>query len=364
VVGDLPIAAPQPTADRWRIVRRIAIGAYVVVLVRQSFDQGVPIGKDRVIAWTCAALVCVSIGRPWRRMRQIALDWIPFALVLVAYDYSRGAADSLGLGVNFTPQLDADKLLFFGHVPTEWLQDHLFNVRLTALGQVSATGAVRWYEVVFDLVYLSHYLTAFVLAGVLWARERARFIAFACRFVTLSFAGFITYAVFPAAPPWMAAEEGYLPVTVGRIGGRGSRAIGLEFVRDLVDKGAQVSNLVAAVPSLHAGYATLVAIALWRSVPRWGRPLLAAYPVLMGLALVATGEHYVVDIILGILYALGVHALWNAIERRRRERQAAAQADDSSSASLEVTRPSAASFRRWAWTDWRARGTSSSTSPT
>ena len=68
--------------------------------------------------------------------------------------------------------------------------------------------------------------------------------------------------------------------------------------------GAQSANLVAAVPSLHAGFATLVAITLWERAPRWAKPLIAAYPVLMGFMLVATGEHYAIDILAGWIYAL------------------------------------------------------------
>ena len=244
-------------------MRRAALAIYLAVFVWALFAVGVPIGRERVIAWTCGALVCASIGKPWKQIGHLVIDWVPFALVLVAYDYSRGAADSLGLAVNWTPQINADKALFWGHVPTEWLQAHLYNTRLTLTGAVRATGTVQWYELLFDVVYLSHYLTSFVLAGFLWARERKRFVAFARRFVTLSFLGFATYAVFPAAPPWMAAQHGDLSPFVGRIGGRGLGQVGLTYVRDLVDKGAAVSNLVAAVPSLHAGYAALVAITLW-----------------------------------------------------------------------------------------------------
>jgi hypothetical protein len=83
----------------------------------------------------------------------------------------------------------------------------------------------------------------------------------------------------------------------------------------MIDTGTKTTNLVAAVPSLHAGYATLVAITLWQTVPRSWRPLLVLYPVMMGLMLVATGEHYVVDILLGVGYAFAAHLMWNHIER-------------------------------------------------
>ena len=49
-------------------------------------------------------------------------------------------------------------------------------------------------------------------------------------------------------------------------------------------------------------------------MPRWARPLVAGYPVLMGFMLVVNGEHYVVDILLGAAYTFGAHFLWNRIE--------------------------------------------------
>jgi membrane-associated phospholipid phosphatase len=69
------------------------------------------------------------------------------------------------------------------------------------------------------------------------------------------------------------------------------------------------------VPSLHFGFATLIAITLWHTWPRWTRPLLVGYPILMGFTLVTTGEHYVSDLLLGAVYAFIAHFAWNRIER-------------------------------------------------
>jgi hypothetical protein len=305
----------------WRPVRWTALACYVVVLVFWSDKYGVPIGHDIIFAWIFVGLTCASIGKSWKSILHMLIDWGPFLVVLIAYDLSRGWADNLGMTVHFTPQIDADKLLF-GGVPTEWLQAHLYHRAFASGGlgsslrvfSVQPVGPVQWYEVVFDLTYISHYLASFVLAALLWVKERARFQAFARRFTTLSFFGFVTYALFPAAPPWMAARDGYIDRSVGRMGGRGFAWLHLHPIGNLIDVGARSANLVAAVPSLHAGFATLVAITLWKRASKWVRPFIAAYPVLMGLMLVATGEHYVIDILLGAAYAFAVHAMWSRIE--------------------------------------------------
>ena len=45
------------------------------------------------------------------------------------------------------------------------------------------------------------------------------------------------------------------------------------------EHGKGYANDVAAMPSLHAAFALLFSLYLWRLVPRWWRPLLALYPV-------------------------------------------------------------------------------------
>ena len=95
--------------------------------------------------------------------------------------------------------IDFDRFVFFGQTPTEWLQ-----------ARIHEPGVISAWDVGFTLVYTSYFIVPFVLAGVLWARERPAFVAFMRRFVTLTLAGLATYILFPAAPPWMAAEMGLL----------------------------------------------------------------------------------------------------------------------------------------------------------
>jgi membrane-associated phospholipid phosphatase len=89
----------------------------------------------------------------------------------------------------------------------------------------------------------------------------------------------------------------------------------------LFSEGQSSVNLVAAVPSLHSAFTMLVALFLWNRVPwRWARPLLLLYPAAMGLTLMATGEHYFFDVLLGWVYAGAVMVGWAAWERARAAR--------------------------------------------
>ncbi|HEX6455071.1 MAG TPA: phosphatase PAP2 family protein [Solirubrobacterales bacterium] len=290
----------------WAAIRPYALAVYFLALVLWSAHYGIPVQRELVILWTCGALACVSIGRPLREILQLALDWLPIVAVFWAYDLTRGAADSLGIGVHFHPMIDFDRL-FFGEVPTVWLQDRLY-----------APGVVRWWEVAFTLVYTSYFIVPFVLAGWLWARDRLGFKRFTRRLVTLALAGLTTYVLFPAAPPWMAAEAGLIG-EVHRNTGRGWEVLGIGTA-ELFSKGQAASNMVAAVPSLHSAFTMLVALFLWGRVRQRLRPLLLLYPLAMGLTLMATGEHYFFDIVLGWIYAGAVMAGWAWWERRREPR--------------------------------------------
>jgi hypothetical protein len=288
----------------WALARRVALCLYLVVLVAWSATYGIPVQRELVIAWVCGALACASIGRSPRRVLQLVLDWMPIVAVLLAYDFTRGAADSLGIGVHLHPMIDFDRFVFLGETPTEWLQAHLHE-----------SGVVNPWDVGFTLVYTSYFIVPFVLAGFLWARERPAFLAFTRRLVTLALAGLLTYMLFPAAPPWMAAEMG-LVEGVQRTTAEGWQVLGVGTA-GLFSKGQGSANLVAAVPSLHSAFTALVAMFLWRRVRPPLRPLLALYPLAMGLALIATGEHYFFDVLLGWLYAGAVMAAWGWWEARR-----------------------------------------------
>lgn len=288
----------------WPAVRGAVLGAYLVALGVWSARYGIPIQRELVIAWTCGALACASLGRPPRQILQLALDWLPLVAILAIYDFTRGAADSLGIAVNVTPMIDFDRFAAGGQTPTEWLQVRLYE-----------PGVVRWWDVAFTLVYTSYFIVPFALAGVLWARDRLEFLRFTRRLVTLALAGLATYVLYPAAPPWMAAQDGLLD-GVRRTTGAGWEVLGTGPA-SLFSKGQASVNLVAAMPSLHAAFTALVSLFLWRRVSAWWRPLLVAYPLAMGLTLIATGEHYLVDVLLGWLYAGAAMAAWGWWERRR-----------------------------------------------
>ncbi|HSK28174.1 MAG TPA: phosphatase PAP2 family protein [Jiangellales bacterium] len=295
---------------------RLALPAYVVVLVTYVVTEGVPVDRLGQAAWIVAGIIAAMAGRPPAELARVLLDWAPFLAALVVYDHTRGIADTLGMPVHVTEPIDADRALFGGALPTVWLQQ-------LAGAPVATPDSVAWWDAVASLVYASHFVLPWLLAGVLYVRARPAWGRYARRVVALSYLGLATYVLYPAAPPWLAAREGYIDEPVPRLVTRGWSVIGLDSAGALLQAAQADVNRVAAVPSLHAAFALLVSIALWPLVRRpLVRALVVAYPLAMALTLVYGGEHYVVDVLLGWAYVALVVVAVGALERwwaRRRE---------------------------------------------
>ena len=78
------------------------------------------------------------------------------------------------------------------------------------------------------------------------------------------------------------------------------------------------TNQYAAMPSLHSGWDLLVGMAIVGAASTLLLRLVGfALPVLMGLAVVATANHYLVDVIAGVALVLVAHVVALGLERRR-----------------------------------------------
>jgi len=298
-----------------RNVRWVAPAVYTLALGAYMWQEGVPVGRDRLLLWIVLGLLALSLTNVSGWLRSVVLEWVPLALVLAAYDLLRGQADTLLFSAHFRPQIEVDRLLFGGAVPTVWLQDRLWD----------GASSVHWYDYAAWAVYVSYFLATYVLAGVLWFVDRSRFRRYVATVALLAAMGFVTFALFPAAPPWLASREGEIDWTTRAIGPITGEIpfLSLSF-EGLFERGQEYSNPVAAVPSLHAAYTLLFAIYLWR-VRRWARPLLAGYVAAMAFALVYTAEHYVADILLGWAYTLFAVWIVHRVADRYRPQPAAAR---------------------------------------
>ncbi|MDN5852986.1 MAG: phosphatase PAP2 family protein [Actinomycetia bacterium] len=282
--------------------------AYAAALGVWIYLIGVPTDAVQLFAWLWLATIAWHIEAPWRTHLHFVRDWWIPLVVLLIYLYSRGFSDEVQAVVHITEPITFDRWLGGGTTPTEHLQSALCgNPCTTAI-------APRWYDVALTAVYYSHFVAAPAIALVLWMRNRASWVPFMRRYIAINLAALVVYIAYPMAPPWMASEDGFLPSDIDRLTGRGWSEIGMGGFHLAL---ANIGNPVAAMPSLHAGLATLVAlygVLRLRSAWRWA---LLLYPAAMSFMLVYYAEHYVLDILAGYLLAGVVLAGCAWWERRR-----------------------------------------------
>jgi membrane-associated phospholipid phosphatase len=185
-----------------------------------------------------------------------------------------------------------------------WLQQHLYDA-----------SRIHWWDVIGSWVYFSHFVATFGVAIVLWLRARPRWAQFMRRWFALSVAGLITYFVYPAAPPWWAAQTGDIPQAVVRISTRGWHEFGMHGAGNLLKLGQAQANPIAAIPSLHTAFALFVVLFFLPMVGKRWWPLLLAYPLAMTFTLVYSGEHYFVDVLVGWAYVIVIFLVVGAAER-------------------------------------------------
>ncbi len=239
----------------------------------------------------------LAIATSPRGFVAVVRGWAPFVGLLVAYEVMRDLASAFGVQPhNLAP---FDQHLFDGYEPTLVLQ--------ATAAQLADRDLL---EDAGSLVYGAHFLLPIVIGAWLWARDRDAFSRFGFTLVILCAMAFATYVVAPTSPPWLAQPSS---------------------VRHLIDNAIQRSglpasllwlysnhdyNLYAAFPSLHAGFPVVAAAAAWQRNRVVGA-VLYAWAVVVWLAVVYLGEHYVADVVGGIAYAALAIAIVRTITARR-----------------------------------------------
>jgi hypothetical protein len=176
--------------------------------------------------------------------------------------------------------------------------DRLVEVE-RALGVAWETGIqgaiAGWPRVVTlaNWIYIyGHWPVIVTAMVVLYLRAPARYRLLRDAVIVSGVIGMVVFATVPVAPP----RFGTLPVmdTVS------DRSHGYRALQP-----PELTNPYAALPSLHFGWNLLVGMVLWWSTRRTVvRAFAVVMPCAMGWAVVATGNHYVLDVVAGGAVAL------------------------------------------------------------
>jgi membrane-associated phospholipid phosphatase len=260
----------------------VSVG-YLLLVSGVMIWRGISVSPDYLL------LILVPVALLSGRFLGFLRDWVPFIALFLGYEAVRGIAPKSGIPVHYTEVIRLDRALFGGTDPTRWVQAHL--------------GSLHWLAVACTVVYFCHFVIPIAVGMVLWLVDRVQFLRFTVALLAMSFASFIVFVLVPVAPPWLANQHHLLP-----------------GVHSLISLPSAVSpyynwlnpDAAAAFPSLHAAYPLLAALALW-PVTRRGAALGFTWCAAVWFSVVYLGQHYVTDVIGGIVFALGTWLIMTKI---------------------------------------------------
>jgi membrane-associated phospholipid phosphatase len=169
--------------------------------------------------------------------------------------------------------------------------------RLTGLGELTLQGWTQSSHLLETLVSWTYWNSEFTVIGLalLWVylRRNEAFTRFRNTILIANAIGLIGYVLLPTAPPRLFTSIGFTD-TLSQFGG-------LNHGSGLVEL---ASNPYAAMPSLHAADALIVGVVL-ASVVRNPvfKVLWLLWPVWVWFAVMATGNHFWLDVLAGIVLA-------------------------------------------------------------
>ncbi len=286
---------------------------YMAVAVGIYLWRGIFFKPDE---WALLLLVAAFL---LGRLGPFLRDWIPFVLLVFGYEYLRGIAGTIVVDgraiwrlpreavpeVHLEGLIRFDEILFGGALPPQVLQDWLYDV-----------GRLHWWDYFALVVYSMHFVLPCMFAFVLWLTEKARFWQFTLTFCFMTYAAFAFFLFYPAAPPWLAEEWGVTPGIAWPTDQVVAAIAPNDFAAfdALSIWGAASPHPVAAMPSLHASFPWLVMMFAIKYYGWWGL-LFIPYNLSLWFSVIYTANHWVVDLLAGIAWAVVSFAVvdwvWN-----------------------------------------------------
>ena len=150
----------------------------------------------------------------------------------------------------------------------------------------------------------THFLIPLLVLGWLMFRHPAHYARARTALAVTTGLAFACFWLFPVAPPRLLPARFGIVDTLVAPDGSG------HFDSTLI---STAGDKYASMPSLHVAWAVWCALALYPVVRHWAlRALAVAYPLVTTLVVVATGNHFFLDVIAGALLTC---VTWAAVTR-------------------------------------------------
>jgi membrane-associated phospholipid phosphatase len=168
----------------------------------------------------------------------------------------------------------------------------------SGLWELSLQSYAHKSDVLMWSVSVTYWLSQFTIMGLallfVYLRRNGSFTRFRNAIMLANVLGLLGYVLIPTAPPRMFPELGFVD-TLASFGG-------LNHGSGLVEL---ASNPYAAMPSLHSADALIVGIVMATVVRHsWAKAIWLAWPVWVWFAVIATGNHFWLDVVAGVALAI------------------------------------------------------------
>jgi hypothetical protein len=244
-------------------------------------------------------------GMPARSRRHLPLMWrrlpwwgelLSVGCFYLLYEAVRAVtpSDALAAGRHADDILDAEH---WAHIQVE-LTHALSSVHLLA------TLAAGYYTTL-------HFIVTPLMLVYLWRRRPGRYAELRSALVLASVVALVVFWTWPVAPPRFAIE------------GASDTIVKVHLIGSANPHGVvSLINEYAAMPSLHVGWAVWCALAvIYTSRSRW-RYLAWLYPTATSMVVIATANHYVLDVVAGALLATACVAITRSLAAAQPDRRA------------------------------------------
>jgi hypothetical protein len=154
----------------------------------------------------------------------------------------------------------------------------------------------------------AHFVVTLGLLGWLWWRRADIYRPLRNALVAINVLGLLVFWLCPVAPPRMLVGSGFSDVVAA------SHTLGSWHTGSL----AADADQFAAMPSLHLAWAAWCGLVIWRVTSRrWARGVAVLYPCSVAVAVLSTGNHYLLDVLAGLATcAAAVGLVWLASAAR------------------------------------------------
>ncbi len=244
--------------------------------------------------------------------KRMVVGLYPIGLVALLYD-------SMKLVKNFGVTPERVHLCDLRAAEVRWFGIDLGGTRTTVHDWLQPHATVA-LDLLSSIPYGTFIFVAMGTAVYLYFKDFSAMQRFMWAFLAMNVLGFVTYHLYPAAPPWYYHTHGCsVDLSSGASEGpnlaRVDQLLGVHYFGGMYGRS---SDVFGAVPSLHVAYPLLVVFEAWRHF-RWPFRLAAiGYFLLMCFAAVYLDHHWIIDVIIGIIYCLFVAGATRAVQRWRR----------------------------------------------